>query len=499
LKEFIRCQFLIISFLITVKVEAQREGNIWCFGDSALIDWNDTQNPILGRSVTKNRGSATSIADSTGSLLFYVGNISAALETPEWQYCRDTLVSFEVGHVYTKYNNYMENGRCITGGGWYEEYTIVPMPGNDSLYYIFSVNLYAYDGNSPGINYSTVDMHANGGLGKVIERDVGVVSYTPGGLGPIYWFIKAVRHGNGRDWWVIAKTTPFNQDIGSDLMYLLLLVTPDGITVEEIPPNEPYCPTGFSSSGFSNDGTKFYSICAVNPIGNVVVYDFDRCTGELTNAKIIEEAISDSIEYSIGFWSAEFSPNSRYLYVNTSSFVCASGLDYYLFQYDLEEDFPAETRDTLLSYTVWNTEIYKGAGTLKLAPDNKIYYARPVVSCNYYWWPYPDSLYLPQNENLSVINNPDSTYPACNFTPYSFYLGGARTYYGLPNNPNFALGAVEGSECDTLSTSVGEVVSYINNQLNIFPNPCYNNCQIQYKPAKSIGNMRPLQNSVKLF
>jgi Secretion system C-terminal sorting domain len=98
-------------------------------------------------------------------------------------------------------------------------------------------------------------------------------------------------------------------------------------------------------------------------------------------------------------------------------------------------------------------------------------------------------LYLPQNENLSVINNPDSAYPACNFTPYSFNLGGARTYYGLPNNPNFALGAMEGTPCDTLSTSVREIKSYKNNQLNIFPNPCYNNCQIQYKPAKSMGNI----------
>ncbi|MBK8847770.1 MAG: T9SS type A sorting domain-containing protein [Bacteroidetes bacterium] len=27
----------------------------------------------------------------------------------------------------------------------------------------------------------------------------------------------------------------------------------------------------------------------------------------------------------------------------------------------------------------------------------------------------------------------------CNFTPYSFYLGGNRTYLGLPNNPDYDL------------------------------------------------------------
>jgi hypothetical protein len=96
-------------------------------------------------------------------------------------------------------------------------------------------------------------------------------------------------------------------------------------------------------------------------------------------------------------------------------------------------------------------------------------------------------LYHPWNMNLSVINNPDSAYPACNFTPYSFYLGGARTYYGLPNNPNFALGAVD-NFCDTTS-GLNDSQKFLNTNLNIFPNPCYNNCQIQYKPAKSIGNI----------
>jgi hypothetical protein len=90
--------------------------------------------------------------------------------------------------------------------------------------------------------------------------------------------------------------------------------------------------------------------------------------------------------------------------------------------------------------------------------------------------------------NLSVINSPDSAYPACNFTPYSFYLGGARTYQGLPNNPNFALGAVD-NFCDTSANDLRDSQKFLHTNLNIFPNPCYNNCQIQYKPALSIGNI----------
>ncbi|MBP7244487.1 MAG: T9SS type A sorting domain-containing protein, partial [Bacteroidia bacterium] len=55
-----------------------------------------------------------------------------------------------------------------------------------------------------------------------------------------------------------------------------------------------------------------------------------------------------------------------------------------------------------------------------------------------------------------VINQPDSLGLACDFQPFSFYLGGARTYYGLPNNPDYELGAWVGSPCDTLTVGINE-------------------------------------------
>jgi Secretion system C-terminal sorting domain len=485
LKEFIRCQFLIISFLLTVKVEAQREGNIWCFGDSVLIDWNDPQNPILGRSASKNRGSASSISDSLGNLLFYVGNYAPSDVIPD---C--SLEGFyEYGYIYTKNHTYMENGRCVSGEGWYNEHTIIPMPDNDSLYYKFSVNLYEH----PGIDFSVIDMNANGGMGKVIERDVSIISYDSDGISPVTSCIKAVRHGNGRDWWLISKSTKYNLDIGPDLFFLLMLVTPNGIEFQEIPANESLSISNVFTVGFNSAGTKMFSLSPSAEGDDLFVYDFDRCTGVLSNQKNIED-IYDSIGYSPWLWDAEFSPSGRYLYVNNTHINCEPTDRYFIFQYDLDQENPALTRDTLLNYTTGDGYLEPDfvtafGGFFRLAPDGKIYYARKISNCFDYWWPYPDTLYNSKNMNLSVINSPDSAYPATNFEEYSFSLGGARTYHGLPNNPNFALGAMEGTLCDTLSTGVREIKSYKNNQLNIFPNPCYNNCQIQYKPALSIGNI----------
>ena len=76
--------------------------------------------------------------------------------------------------------------------------------------------------------------------------------------------------------------------------------------------------------------------------------------------------------------------------------------------------------------------------------------------------------------NLSVINEPDNIGAACNYQPFSFYLGGKRTYYGLPNNPDYDLGALAGSVCDTIT---GIAPSPLENPdsyregVRLYPNP----------------------------
>jgi hypothetical protein len=486
-------------FMQNIQLLAQKEGNIWCFGDSALIDWNDPQNPVLGRSGVDSRGSCTSIADSAGNLLFYMGNTSAAFPIDTWLNCRDTIQSWETGHVYNKNHQVMENGACLNGEAWYQEHTIVPMPGNDSLYYIFSVDLYdptSLTSDPVGICYSLVNIRANDGLGKVIERDVFVIAESDA---PIYYpidsFIKAIRHGNGRDWWVIAKATPYGS-LGNN--FILLLVNSEGISVQYLPNERPICYSGLSRGIFSEDGTKYLDLCPYFPDGDIVIYDFDRCTGALTNQRVID-TISNYIEGGPDgfYWAACFSPSSRFLYVSNYPGECDTEAVWYGLQYDLNDSFPALTKDTIYTTYSVNTNFYRNTGDLLLAPDGKIYHTRSVSSCtNGVGWPYPNSWRHPWNENLSVINHPDSLYPACNYEPYSFYLGGARTYLGLPNNPNYKLGAVEDS-CN-MPSALNPLVVYKKNELNIFPNPCLHHCQIQYKPAREKGNITIVNSQGKV-
>ncbi|MBK8414856.1 MAG: hypothetical protein IPL22_10415 [Bacteroidetes bacterium] len=79
----------------------------------------------------------------------------------------------------------------------------------------------------------------------------------------------------------------------------------------------------------------------------------------------------------------------------------------------------------------------------------------------------PDSVYNVVNMNLSVINFPDSLGLACDFQPFSFYMGGKRAYKGLPNNPDYDLPALAGSPCDTLVGLV-EAPENLQAALNVF-------------------------------
>ncbi len=94
-----------------------------------------------------------------------------------------------------------------------------------------------------------------------------------------------------------------------------------------------------------------------------------------------------------------------------------------------------------------------------LAPDNKIYLST-YGGCNV----------------LHVINSPDSLGVSCDVSQHSFIL---PTYNNcLPNFPNYDLGKMAGSPCDTI---VG-IDNPVNNVLfTVFPNPSSDKFWINYE------------------
>src|SRR5689334_6920422 len=90
---------------------AQKQNNIWCFGDSAGINFNGTIGVPIFTSVD-SRGSCVSVCDTNGNLLFYANT-------------RATIAG-NTTLVFNRQNQLMQNGTGIVGEGWYHELIILP-------------------------------------------------------------------------------------------------------------------------------------------------------------------------------------------------------------------------------------------------------------------------------------------------------------------------------------------------------------------------------------
>lgn len=452
-------KYIVIALFILVSniVLAQKQSFNWCFGDSAGIDFNNVAAPQIFGSGMNARGSCASVSDSSGNLIFYTSapyppSLAASLS--------------RTGAILNSQHQLMQNGDTIVGRSWYHELVIVPKPGNDSIYYVFSVGVTSIY----GLYYSVVDMKANGGLGAVIQKNVMVMPDEQADC------ISAVKHGNGKDWWVLGRRLQHSQLIWNN-EYYVVLITQSGVSLPSFQTIGSLNKTGFGRISFSPSGDTLLFTNA----GQVIEYfQFDRCTGVLSNPVTIRPVATT---YSDWTWSNEFSSDGRFIYTSTSKDTTQ------LFQYDLQSPNPLATRTTLYQS---NFPRYAG-GDIKRGPDGKIYFSIAYVNTGVSY-PYPDTVYNNYNMNLSVINAPDSLGAACNFQPYSFYLGGKRSYYGLPNNPDYFLGPKIGSPCDTI-TAISEA-SEIPVISNIYPNPGNGPVTINYFLANGKQGKLQLYNTL---
>jgi hypothetical protein len=214
-------------------------------------------------------------------------------------------------------------------------------------------------------------------------------------------------------------------------------------------------PTNIGKITFTPSGEQFV-FTKVNDL--IELYDFDRCSGNISNPVTIQPNAGPG--QSTLTFGAEISPNGRYLYISASKDTS------FLYQFDLDAANIGGSRVTI---DLFDSLQYAG-GALKRGPDDKIYYASAWNDGVNYNFPYPSTAYNSVNMNLGVISQPDSPGVACDFQPFSFYLGGKRNYWGLPNNPDYDLPQLYNSACDTLGVHVAEI-SMPDNDLNVFPNP----------------------------
>jgi len=294
----------------------------------------------------------------------------------------------------------------------------IPKPGYSNRYLLLYSN---YDGidSTDFLNkrYADIEVHPDGSV-TVLEKDV-IFADEVNSVGQL----TCAQHANGRDWWLLQNRFD---------TVLTYLIDPDGINLhhKSVPEN----PWGYFAQGFTKFDPKGERI-AINHILRgadstglqLVLADFDRCTGEISN---VMTRIDSSYYTSIFGPGLEFSASGQYLYTMNVLKI---------YQYDTWSDDIFGSRKLVAEYD--GHIAYSPAGTVERptffdsaqrGPDDKIYL--DCSGSNYYF---------------HIIHDPDQPGTDCNVEQHAIRL---PTYFfgTVPTFPTLRLGPIDDSACDTL-------------------------------------------------
>jgi len=286
---------------------------------------------------------------------------------------------------------------------------VLPWPGLSDHYVLFHETLGTswFGWGAYELRYSIIDMNDNNGLGEVVQRRRFLL-YEPLAFGQL----TATKHANGRDWWLLVNTRDSN-------LYYRYLLDPSGVRRMEDQAVGETVLAGVGQAVFSPDGTRYARFNSVSAAAGrfVDIYSFDRCTGLLSNP------IKFQFDPNTLAGGAAISPNSRYLY---TSYRLA------IDQYDLQAPDILASRQTVAEYDGFGDPFPTTFYQIQLAPDGKMY----ICAAN-------------GSKYLHIIHQPDLPGLACQVEQHGYQL---PTYNAssIPNFPNYRLGPIDGSPCDTL-------------------------------------------------
>lgn len=422
-----------------------KQGNIWMLPDSLGLDFNYSPPKPFHASTPFYDLSLAAICDTFGRLRYYdkVDNMTNQVvmnRDSQWIPCtvnpygNDWSITWFLPFTGTRVTGY------ITNEGDYRNHH-------------YGMGRMIYNRILDSLNQGKGGWH--GSMNHIVSDFDSMRS----------WSGASVRHANGRDWWVASHRH------GDDTIFVMLATPDTMLMVHRLSVGTDNCffslsPTAGANVGmmvFSQDGSRLLN---VNGEGLVEVYDFDRCSGILINPLQIEAPNVVNGIYRRGMYTAAFAPSGRYIYtcqVDELTEIIE------LVQYDLNASNPGQSRTVLYSTNNnnWGFLIY-----VHLGPDGKIYLPH-ICNSNNVCFPLDST-------KLSVILYPDSGGLACQFTPN--YLDMRRQVLPtfLSMAPNYNLGPIDGSPCDTLGidTRPADPDTTVNissilwpKELRIYPNP----------------------------
>jgi len=374
---FVVFTFGLLGWFVPQVAYGQYEGVNWFFGFRCGIDFYTGSPRNLRTSVMDAPEGCACISSRQGSLLMYTNG------TTVW----------DANHVP------MQNGRSLAGDtNATHAALIVPQPGNQGLYYLFTVPA---RGGPAGLCYSVVDINQNNGRGAVLAGQKNVPLFPA-----VTEKLTAVRHANHRDIWLVAHE--WNTD-----RFVAFLVTNNGLD-----PTPVISAVGQVHSGTlrNNRGAMVLAPdgrtlgVAVEYQNTVELVDFDPTTGVVSNP--ITYTSLPARPYGVAF-----SPDGTKLYINGNYYPAGGSRVNELYQINLAAGSPAQIRASFTTVGSYADGLFgpdNRMGQMQLGPDGRIYIAQNNS-------PY-----------LAIVSQPNLQGAACGFVRQGYSLGGNISGLGLP-------------------------------------------------------------------
>lgn len=254
---------------------AQQQTDKWYFGNGVGLDFGTGTPSVIASGMggyAPSEGCSV-MSDASGNLLFYTDGVT----------------------VVNKNHVTMANGTGLMGGiSSTQAALIVPQPGSNGIYYIFTTDDFA---GANGLKYSIVDMNLASGVGSVTVKNVSLLTNSTEK-------ITAVKDPFNNRYWVVGH------EWGNNSFYAYELSS-TGLSVPVV-----------SSVGTAHTGTlqNTYGQMKFNPCGNKIAlaigytdvweyFDFNTNTGVVSNPM--------SFGFLAHVYGIEFSPDASKVYVST--------------------------------------------------------------------------------------------------------------------------------------------------------------------------------------
>jgi hypothetical protein len=369
--------FSLVYLCTNTPLFAQKEHNVWHFGEHAGIDFNPASPKGIRTSLPQTAEGSASICDgTTGELLF----------------------STNGNYIYNREGKPIKGFdglRNEVGNSSTQSALIIPFAKDANKYFVFFSDQCGYMRPNEGVEYLILDMRGDNGLGEVVS-------------GPVSLFfnnmsekLTAIPHSNGCDVWVLTHRQTSNEYLATLIHDSTITTTPVVSALGHTP--QPGGVPGFESGGIgwmvaSQQGDR---VAYVTTDGRIELLRFDRSTG------VLSDLFGITVKH--GSYGACFSPDGSRLYV---SGIPNIGIR----QYDL-----TQSNDKIEASAVNMGNISVGA--IRPMPNGKLYCV---------------TLLAP---GLSVINDPNALGEACNYQFSTLMLpDSSYCALGLPNIPDAFIG-----------------------------------------------------------